>query len=204
MKSNIAATAVGNKNIAMAWAGIDYGARQAGTTAVCLTEGSNLRLVSCEKGQDADVMIVDVIAHYHIQQVFLDAPLSLPGIYRGAGSDYFYRQGDKALGAMSPMFIGGLTARAMQLKANLEAQGCTVFETYPAGIVKKVLPPSSHYKKDIAAFMAALQHQVEGWHFPVAQTWHQVDACLAWYGGWRWQHGIAQRVGDAHEGEIIL
>jgi hypothetical protein len=100
---------------------IDYGSKLAGTTAVCFEKNNQLHLAQSVKKQDADAWLRQLISTKKPAAVYIDAPLSLPGVYRGEGSDYFYRAGDRAVGAMSPMFLGGLTARAMQLRAAFPA-----------------------------------------------------------------------------------
>ena len=82
---------------------------------------------------DADAFIHSEAIHLKPRMIFIDAPLSLPGIYwLGNGfRDHFFRQCDKEMNAMSPMFLGGLTARAMRLKAELKSTGCKIIETYP-------------------------------------------------------------------------
>ena len=95
--------------------GVDYGSKLAGTTVIAYNMGDGIRLERSKKNQDADQMIIDFVAEYNPQVIGIDAPLSLPGVYTGlvGFEDYHYRACDKALKAMSPMFLGGLTARAM-------------------------------------------------------------------------------------------
>jgi predicted nuclease with RNAse H fold len=116
--------------------GIDYGSKLAGTTAVAwLDTVTQAIAITCSlKGKDADVFLYDCLVKLNPACVFIDAPLSLPGVYSlgGAYTDHFFRQADKQLQAMSPMFLGGLTARAIKLKKELNAISVPVFETYPA------------------------------------------------------------------------
>lgn len=87
--------------------GIDYGSKLAGTTAICYQEGDALTIIQSEKKQDADRFINDTVESLKPEQIFIDAPLSLPAAYFGNGDDYFYRDCDRQLKAMSPMFLGG-------------------------------------------------------------------------------------------------
>lgn len=115
--------------------GVDYGSKLAGTTAVCyLYSEGNAAFLSSRKGEDADKMLLDFVLKHGPANLFLDAPLSLPLAYfqgTAHGTDFFYRQCDRQLGAMSPMFLGGLTARAIKLSFELKNVGASVFETYP-------------------------------------------------------------------------
>lgn len=113
--------------------GIDYGSKMAGTTVVAYEAEGQVIFSSSAKGKDADLMILSLVEELNPDLVAIDAPLSLPGVYTGIEgcSDYFYRECDKLTKAMSPMFLGGLTARAMKLAAKLKAEGIQVIEAYP-------------------------------------------------------------------------
>ena len=88
--------------------GIDYGSKVAGTTAICrLTESGQFEFSCSTKGRDADLWIKKAIEEFLPESIYIDAPLSLPGAYYGKESNYFYRQADRELRAMSPMFLGG-------------------------------------------------------------------------------------------------
>lgn len=113
--------------------GIDYGSKMAGTTVVAFMVEGQVNFRTSEKKRDADVMILSLVEELKPNLVAIDAPLSLPGVYTGLSgyTDYFYRECDRLTGAMSPMFLGGLTARAMKLAARLRADGSKVIEVYP-------------------------------------------------------------------------
>jgi uncharacterized protein len=180
---------------------IDYGSKLAGTTAVCFEKNNQLHLAQSVKKQDADAWLRQLISTKKPAAVYIDAPLSLPGVYRGEGSDYFYRAGDRAVGAMSPMFLGGLTARAMQLRAAFPA--IPFFEIYPAHLRRTLLPEASFYKKsNLPGFCEMLSQLLP---LPLAQppeNWHQADAVLALLSGWRHGRGEAEAFGDEKEGVI--
>ncbi|MBK9525389.1 MAG: hypothetical protein IPO39_11705 [Bacteroidetes bacterium] len=101
-------------------AGIDFGSKMAGTTVIAVAGKTTIRLFSSRKNEDADSFLSVLVKEKGIEELFIDAPLSLPGVYRGilSGNDYFFRESDRVLKAMSPMFLGALTARAMKLCAN--------------------------------------------------------------------------------------
>jgi len=147
--------------------GIEYGAKLAGTTAICFEKNEQLVIFQSEKKKDAD--------------------------YFGKGDNYFYRAADKVLKGMSPMFLGGLTARAMKLTKQLEKEEIQCYETYPAQIVKHYLATKTEgYKKQkifLANFSQTLSTELP---FSFAETptnWHQVDSALAWWAGWRFYNG---------------
>ncbi len=190
-------------------AGIDYGSKLAGTTVIASLENNMVQLLQSAKKQDADVFVLQHCQALSIEKVFLDAPLSLPGIYRQMTGcdDYFYRQGDKLLHAMSPMFIGGLTARAMKLTHALTAQGVEVKEIYPAHLAKLLSLTTLNYKKQteaIPTLMAQLEKLLPFALSALPTNWHQVDAILALYSGWRYLNNKCEIFGDAAEGQIFV
>ncbi len=193
--------------------GIDYGSKLAGTTVVCTFDEGTGRVhfrASAPKG-DADAFLLDYLLQTQPEFIFLDAPLSLPGVYRGLPGcgDYFYREADRPLGAMSPMFLGGLTARAMQLAATLRRNGLAVYETYPAAQARLLNLHPEGYKKEPAAIGPVLGHiqknhpglfsEISG-----ATSWHHVDALLALLAAVRFTRGEHLVYGNAEEGVIVV
>ena len=188
--------------------GIDYGSKMAGTTVITYDEGNLLRQRSSLKNKDADQFILQAIQDLKPTSVFIDAPLSLPKAYFGKGHDYFYREADKKLKAMSPMFLGGLTARAMKLKSELVASGNEVFETYPGALVRSNSELSSVYdkkaKKPNAALLGQIRNLLGTFKIESSLTnMHQIDSILAWYSGLRFAESRCQIVGNKEEGIII-
>lgn len=195
--------------------GVDYGSKLAGTTVVCTLDGpaGGVRFQGSAPKADADAFLLDCLRQSRPALVFLDAPLSLPGVYRGLPgcTDYFYREADRQLAAMSPMFLGGLTARAMQLKAALERDGLPVHETYPAAQARRLNLHPEGYKKDPAAIGPVLGHigrqhpglfsqtQITG-----VASWHHVDALLALLAAVRFTQSEHLVYGNGLEGEIIV
>jgi uncharacterized protein len=180
--------------------GVDFGAKLAGTTAVCFEENGQLHLLQISKKQDADAWLRQFIAEQKPDAVFMDAPLSLPSVYKGFGSDYHYRACDRAVGAMSPMFLGGLTARAMQLRAAFPT--VPFYEVYPAHHVRLRFAHAMGYKTDLNTFLEKLEAALPHPFVKQPQNWHQVDAVLAWLTGWRHGYNEASRFGDELEGLI--
>jgi predicted nuclease with RNAse H fold len=186
--------------------GIDYGSKKAGTTAVCWEEKGSLKVVQSEKQQDADLFIKNIAAKLRPGMVFIDAPLSLPGKYFGRGNDYFYREADREVNAMSPMFIGGLTARAIQLTDELNENGIQCIEAYPSQLVKSVFVKHlALYKMKGAEkrFLEGLIPSLPAKPFGPDWTWHKIDSILAWYSGYRFRNGQHKTFGNPEEGIII-
>ncbi len=185
--------------------GIDYGSKLAGTTAACWQDHQALHLTQSAKKQDADQWLEALIQKLNPDRVFIDAPLSLPKVFThpSESSDYFYRAADRQLGAMSPMFLGGLTARAMRLVHTCSSR--TFFETYPKAVLTELGMMEAGYKKeaDLIAKLSLRVSKVSGMSLAaVPGNWHQFDALLAWTAGWRYDQGKAKSYGEAGEGLI--
>lgn len=191
--------------------GIDYGSKLAGTTTLAYVYQNQLVVKQSARGQNADDWILENTSQLLPKAVFIDAPLSLPQVYTSgvytSGSEYFYRACDRAVQAMSPMFIGGLTARAILLRAKLSEAGIAVLETYPSQLVRLLFGHLPDYKKGFASlqdFTAALQNLLPVQLQAPPQNWHQFDGLAAWYSGYR--HSVGQSIlyGEATEGRIIV
>ena len=195
----------------MTFAGIDYGSKLAGTTAIAFAnEQAQVELVQSAKKQDADQLILEWANARRPRRVFLDAPLSLPGVYKDETRyrDFFYRECDRKVQAMSPMFLGGLTARAMRLRAELAALGTEVIEVYPSQLADVLQLDRSQYKKHIAyiptvveTIFTALPYSIQN---ESITSWHQVDALLAFLSGYRFWKAQHLTFGNPQEGIIIV
>lgn len=186
--------------------GIDYGSKLSGTTVCAWQDGTGIQLQqSCPK-QDADAFLVDLLADLNVASVYVDAPLSLPAAYFDRGTNFFYRLCDVQLKAMSPLFLGGLTARAMHLAANYKSRGIPFYEAYPGGLWRLIGNKELAYKKNLTALPAciALLQSHFSKPLPLVTNWHQFDALLALLIGFRHQRGEAQQHGDAVEGLIYI
>ncbi|MEQ8704697.1 MAG: DUF429 domain-containing protein [Phaeodactylibacter sp.] len=194
----------------MEWAGVDYGSKMAGTTVIAWAERQVLYLAQSQKKKDADRWLRQWVTEHQPRQLYLDAPLSLPGVYLAPDqySDYFYRAADKAVQAMSPMFLGGLTARAMRLSHELEGLHCTTLEAYPGHLSKMIGLDGKRYKKDkgyLEAATSVILGHLPGYQLQEATAnWHQVDALLAFCSGYRHQNGQAEVYGSIAEGQIVV
>jgi predicted nuclease with RNAse H fold len=186
--------------------GIDYGSKLAGTTALAYLSDDKIEIRQSSKNQDADAFIIDTLKEIKAKSVYIDAPLSLPLAYYGKGEDYFYRKCDRALKAMSPMFLGGLTARAMKLADTLRADKMEVRECYPKAYVHKFENLKAVYQKKNKSTLADFLSEL-GKTFPLdipdVTNWHQADALVAWEIGNNHQMGKGDEVGDVEEGVIF-
>lgn len=197
----------------MKLAGIDFGAKLAGTTVVCTIDDlGSLNFLSSEKKQDADIFLINSLELINPHLIAMDAPLSLPAIYsdqKSSGS-FFYRLADIETGAMSPMFLGGLTARAMQLQAHLKAAKMDIIEAYPAFLAKLLKFPDAYKKENQAieiCFDQVKQHlntfgiEIHS-QSPLPQNWHEFDALLALTTAIRFHFKQAKSYGHPTEGLI--
>lgn len=193
-------------------AGVDLGNKLAGTTVICFLNEQGLpEWRQSLKNKDADAFLQKALTELDLRALFLDAPLSLPGVYRFGKpyEDYFYRQGDRMVKAMSPMFLAGLTARAIRLKDQLEASlPLSVMEAYPKAMAEKLELQEVDYKGSKAAITEVTRAicNAAGLQPPSDRLpdWHHVDALLALLTGIRWCHDAHEVLGDPEEGAIIV
>lgn len=187
--------------------GIDYGSNLAGTTVVAYLDNSQkIHFFSSEQKKPADDFLKTKLKELAATSIFLDAPLSLPNAYFGKGTDYFFRACDKELKCMSPMFLGGLTARAMRLKSELAH--IKFIETYPAWHARRLNLKALEYKKKLAnipAVLQVIQQETAAIALPEnLPNWHHVDALLALLSAIRFQENKHETFGDVSEGQIIV
>ncbi len=191
-------------------AGIDIGSKRGGTTVICYQhEEGGLDFLRCPRGKDADDFLEDYLLFAGIRVAFIDAPLSLPGVYCQPEryDDYFFRICDRQLKGMSPLFLGGLTARAIRLKARMREKGVTLMETYPAGFFRLLFPKKEGYRKEEEHLALLTQEIIQHYSLSLVQLpedWHAFDAMLAWMSAWRWAHGQALVYGEPQEGVVYL
>jgi len=192
--------------------GIDYGARNAGTTVIAqLYDFNKVNFYTSTKGSDSDHFILDFISsHADVWLAYIDAPLSLPKIYRNPkkDGDFFFRRADQMTGAMSPMFLGGLTARAMSLAKKMESNGIKVVETYPSKLANVLGFSEKQYKKALSripVLCQKLQHESDfEFNLDHVETWHHFDALLCLYSAKRFEMQSAMVFGDESEGTITV
>jgi predicted nuclease with RNAse H fold len=193
--------------------GIDFGAKLAGTTVIATIDDiGSLTFQSSGKKQDADIFLINAIEAIQPDLIAIDAPLSLPLRYKKEQSNgsFFYRFADIETGAMSPMFLGGLTARAMQLHSHLLNLNVKIIEAYPGHLAKTFKFPDA-YKKENQAIEVCFDIISKYWkenitpiHIKseIPENWHQLDALLALTIAFRFHKNIAKSYGMADEGLI--
>jgi predicted nuclease with RNAse H fold len=181
--------------------GIDYGAKLSGNTVIAYYQNSQVVFSQVKKKEDTDTWLTRILTQLEIDTIYIDAPLSLPAAYYGQGDSYHYREADRITKAMSPMFLGGLTARAMSLKYKLKKY--TFFEIYPSYYQSEIVQ-SIHYKKDISLFLADLKEKEKFNLLGNPTNWHQVDSLLALLIGTRHQENRHQEIGNIKEGIILI
>jgi len=198
----------GDKNIDDLIWGIDYGKKLSGNTIICEKHHEQLAYFKAPKNKDADRFIIQTIENRKPGLIFIDAPLSLPGVYtdKKRYDDYFYRMCDKQLGAMSPMFLGGLTARAIRLQNTIEKMGIEIKETYPKTLAKQFKLKKYGYrlgKENIEKCSDILDHTslIEIDKKQIL-SWHHFDALLALLSAVRYYRGLHYTYGSKEEGLI--
>lgn len=198
-------------------AGVDLGGKRSGTTALCVLEDGAVTTLQAPRGLDGHAWLNNHIIARKITYVFMDAPLSLPGVYAGLKDfrDYHFRKADKLLGAMSPLFLGGLTASAMELAAAWQQEGITTLEVYPSALVKHLqlqdyYRPQYLTRTKMSDFIRKFKRHpetrkyFEGLRWKISQSIspHEADAILCLLSGLRYLSGEAQAYGIEEEGLI--
>lgn len=190
--------------------GIDFGSKRSGNTVIAAFRSLRVDFLDTEKGVDADGFIMKAVEHYKPDIMFIDAPLSLPGRYRNLPGceSYNFRHADVALKAMSPMFLGGLTARAIAIKDQCEAKGIEVCETYPKAQATKYNLKKMGYKGNQLALKLCAESVADSIHSDIRlctkeiTTWHHLDALLALVSAMSFVQGHGQVFGKLEEGLI--
>lgn len=189
--------------------GVDYGSKLAGTTVVALFNKKQVVFKQSKTKSSADHFLTDLINEHLPAKVFIDAPLSLPGVYSNPAKydDYFYRLSDREAGAMSPMFLGGLTARAIKLKNQFSYLPVSFIETYPGGLAKELnlkelgyKQKASHCERVVSFLEDYSAYSVEK---NIQLTWHHVDALLTLVSAKRYFSASHFILGEQEEGQII-
>jgi len=189
----------------MKWVGIDFGSNLAGTTAICFEREGRLHILQSDKKASADEFLEKFLLQFTGLNIFIDAPLSLPQAYYSTGQDYFYRACDREVNSMSPMFIGGLTARAIRLLKRMAHH--QFLECYPAELVRLLGLKEFYMKKNnsgLERFHLELVNQYELTIEKELENWHQADALLCWVTGKRHSMNSHETFGQPEEGLIIV
>lgn len=192
--------------------GIDYGSKLTGNTVIAIFQDDHILFMDIEKGVDADNFILNAADHFEPQLIFVDAPLSLPGVYReiNGKNNYHFRDADVELKAMSPMFLGGLAARAIELKQQLEEKGSEVYETYPRIMAERFKLKALGYKGSLTGLKSCSKKVSSKLNPDInidvndISTWHHLDALLALMSAMNHDLGQSQSFGDIREGQIVI
>lgn len=192
--------------------GIDYGSKLTGNTVIAIFQDDRIIFLDVDKGVDADNFIINAADHFKPDHIFMDAPLSLPGIYcsQEGKTNYHFREADLELKAMSPMFLGGLAARAIELKDNLANKGITVYETYPRVMAERLKLKALGYKgsqtglHSCAKKIGSKINPKIAFDYKDIQTWHHLDAMLALMSAMSHDLGQTEVFGDPVEGQIHI
>jgi hypothetical protein len=105
---------------------------------------------------------------------------------------------------MSPLFLGGLTARSMRL--DFLHPGVPFYEAYPGKLAELWNWKALGYKKAREAY-PLFQKEISkttGLKMFLPENDHQLDAALAWCTGWRYYRNEVQIFGGAEEGLIYV
>ncbi len=193
--------------------GIDYESKLCGNTVVSILQNNRIYFMHVDEDVDADAFIVNAANHFKPQFIFINAPLSLPGVYlqKEGFTNHQFRIADSELSSVSPMIIGGLTARAMELKQNLESiEGVKVYETCSKAQAKNYELCEIGYKKNKLALIGCRNHlnsKLSAKMFFNCQdvkTWHHLDSFLSLITAMRFTMGLALPYGDEKEGVIYV
>ncbi len=167
--------------------GIDYGSKLTGNTVISVFDDGLVYFFDIDAGVDADSFILNMAEHYMPSKIFIDAPLSLPGVYRNLPgfTNYHFRKADIELKTISPMFLGGLMARAIELKNNLKSLGISVYETNPNVIANRLRLKDCDYKGNLQSLPSCADEVLKTLPESIRiakediKTWHHLDALLA-------------------------
>jgi len=179
------------------FAGVDYGSKKAGTTVISWKSPDGMVVMQSEKNKDADNWLLDIVLEKKIKNLFIDAPLSLPKAFYNpaANADFFYRECDRSTNAMSPMFLGGLTARAIALSNKLKDCQVNTIEVYPAQL-RRLL--GDEWMSLLTAY-TGLNNE-----FILTSNNHVRDSLLAWLSGYRFNQNTHSMYGISDEGVIVV
>jgi len=190
--------------------GIDYGKKLSGNTVICQRKGQSVRFFRAGKNKDADKFILERIRESSPHRIFIDAPLSLPGAFYDEKryDDFFFRRCDQQIGAMSPMFLGGLTARAIRLKSIVSGMRIDLMETYPKGLARQLKLKNSGYRKGKENLVACAEGIMESTKLDLDTahilSWHHIDALLALITAIRHEQGLSFTYGNPDEGLVYI
>ncbi|HCP41751.1 MAG TPA: hypothetical protein DIT65_08140 [Cryomorphaceae bacterium] len=191
--------------------GVDYGSKTSGFTCAALMNNGVISVHQSLKNKDADKWLKQLLEPLKPDVIGIDAPLSLPGPLVGikGAVNYHYRKADIQAKAMSPMFLGGLTARAIELSDWFnKTTSSAVIEVYPKLTAQELQLDFKRYKKDKSFLPEAKQAlaNASGWNIEAVDidNWHQYDALMALRTVEQYLNEKARTLGDKTEGLIYF
>lgn len=191
--------------------GVDYGSKTSGFTCAAIIYDGSISVHQATKNKDADKWLKELLEPLKPNVIGIDAPLSIPGALREIDgfTNYHYRKADLEAKAMSPMFLGGLTARAIELAHWLrQTTASKVIEVYPKLTAQELQLDSKRYKKDKAFLLEAKDALASdtGWNLDAVEVdnWHQYDALMALRTAELYINEKANVLGDKAEGLIYF
>ena len=193
--------------------GIHFGSKLAGNTVISLMKQNKIYFFDVDEDVDADVFIYNAAKHFNPDVIFINAPLSIPGAFKDVCGcqDYEYREADKKVKSISPMIIGGITARAMRLKDKLEAELSTkVYETNSKAQANNYELLAKGYKNKSLNLVTCRNHISEQLNNRLMfrcqdiKTWDHLDAMLSLVTAMRFISGQALPYGNTEEGLIYV
>lgn len=108
------------------------------------------------------------------------------------------------------MFLGGLAARAMELKDEFQRINIEVKETYPRMMANRFELKKFGYKSSKSALRECAVHLKSCIKEPLRfnsqelKTWHHLDALLALMSALSYRCGDFTTYGDPREGQIFI
>ncbi|TVR79848.1 MAG: DUF429 domain-containing protein [Saprospirales bacterium] len=183
--------------------GLDFGANKSGNTAIAISNGSAIEFHQSKAKESADDWLATMVTRFPPEIIAIDAPLSLPAGWCGGTGDLFYRECDQKLKAMSPLFLGGLTARAVKFSRRLRHRGVEVIESYPKGFVNHLL--DGQYPEpegDLNPVLSMLPGNIKLRLTSQPSNEHQMDALICLVVAYRFSQRQTIRFGKYGEGII--
>lgn len=193
--------------------GIAYGSKLSGNTVISIMKNNKIYFLDVDENVDCDEFILNAARHFKPEIVYINAPLSVPAVYKCVNGfkDHQFRKADKELCSISPMIIGGVTARAIELKEKLEAELETkVYETCSKSQAKNYCLDQHGYKKNGLHLVSCRNHIGAQLSKKVmfdctdVKTWNHLDAFLSLITAMRFVMGMANSHGDPDEGLIYV
>ncbi|MCH8555192.1 MAG: hypothetical protein LAT76_08545 [Schleiferiaceae bacterium] len=192
------------------WAGVSLGGKYTGDSALAIYSNGQILIVQPDEGVDSDAFSTQVIEQFAPEIITIDAPITIPGaLTKTSGCfDYHFRQADKECGCISPMIIGGRTARAIELKSVWEKLGKEVYETSPRLLARDFGLREMGYRKtglhlrNCAALLKASFNPDINLAERDISNWTRLDALLALMTAMKIETKTATSIGNPEEGLI--